>query len=557
MRVRLSVVVMLVAASAATGCGQSQDISQVKGEEETSSLPVTVLESSSRRLILMLRSPVLARREEVLNGERFERLTLDGYESNAAPGAPELPALHRLIALPSVQAPTVTVLERGPSFVFDLESLVAFKSRLEAHDGDAHLVVKDEASYHTPQGDAVVNLSAPSFMGRVPAAWLTFAPLRYDPSANALTQTTWVKVEIAFGAETAQEPATLAAQEARRAQSLVLNPEVVPPEAASIDQPPLDLIIAHASYRDALAPLIAFKRSQARDVLAIYLDQATTDQVMQLIRDAFSRVTPPSHVLLVGSIDQIPAHRTRGIWTDLNYSLIDSGTIPDVSVARIPAQSSTELAAYVAKAIARATAPRDVESFLLTAGRDRRLGCPANMDRIGQIARQNRASLRVSKLYRANGATQARILAGYNANPNVVVYDGHGDEGGMVEIPLQISHLPRLTNETFPIVLDIAGFNAHWLPSGASRRNFAEKILLQPDHGAAGIVAAGGNSGGHAFFQRIVTHMVRGRAAQLDGAPDPVIDEIGQIVLAAKIESSYDDNAMFTYLGDPALGVFR
>ena len=70
--------------------------------------------------------------------------------------------------------------------------------------------------------------------------------------------------------------------------------------------------------------------------------------------------------------------------------------------------------------------------------------------------------------------------------------------------PFLIDHLPQLTNNNHPIILDIACLNANWPSSGASRRNFSESILLLPDHGAIGIVAAGGNSGGHSFFQRII-----------------------------------------------------
>jgi len=44
------------------------------------------------------------------------------------------------------------------------------------------------------------------------------------------------------------------------------------------------------------------------------------------------------------------------------------------------------------------------------------------------------------------GAKQAEVVAGYNENPNFIVYDGHGNQQGMTELPLVISDLDKLRN---------------------------------------------------------------------------------------------------------------
>ena len=226
--------------------------------------------------------------------------------------------------------------------------------------------------------------------------------------------------------------------------------------------------------------------------------------VKNIIRNAYASEAV-TNTLLVGSIDQIPSYRRSGIWTDLDYTLLDGGSVPDLAMGRLPARTPEELQNMITKLIRRAEEPRNRESFLLTAGRDASLGCPANVDRIGRILEDNRSDVEITKLYRLNGATQEEIIAAYNDNPNIVVYDGHGNQDGMTEIPFLMAHLDRLTNDTYPIILDIACLNAHWPSNGAARRNFAESILAYPERGAAGIVAAGGNSGGHSFFRDMVT----------------------------------------------------
>src|SRR5690606_375802 len=142
----------------------------------------------------------------------------------------------------------------------------------------------------------------------------------------------------------------------------------------------------------------------------------------------------------------------------------------------------TELQAWISKTIARETESRNYDDVLLTAGRDVSLGCPANVTRVGERIRPAGADVNIIRRYRSDGTSTSEVIAAYNSTPNIIVYDGHGDRQGMQEIPLVISNLSRLTNDSYPIIFDIACLNANW-GSGARVRNFAEMILLMPEAG--------------------------------------------------------------------------
>jgi hypothetical protein len=552
-----------------SGCGSGDGVSLVKAAGEsvtTESCSVEVTSDRHDGVRLRFSAPAPTLSSAVLDGDRYTALSAEGCVAFGATGAPELPVLHKLVAVPRGFDAEMTIVSASEATPLALGAPLAFRSREEIHGGAEVWAQKNVDAYAKAYGEASARLEATSWMGAARAASLTFEPLFYDAMNGTAAWTSTVEVDVTFvpvAAETAAERAPVAAwseDAAAIAAAVVVNPSVVDGDAKRLGRSPsaqVDLVIAASMYQTALEPLLAAKRAAGRQVRVEYVARATTSEAMAIIRREYAAATPPSHVLLVGSIDQIAAWRQSGIWTDVNYSLLDSGNLPDISVARIPAQTAAELSTYVAKAIARASTPRNKEAFLLTAGADTSLGCPTNVDRVGRLISQYRPSAALTKLYRSNGASQSQIIGGWNASPNVIVYDGHGDSTGMIEIPLQINHLPTLTNAVYPIVLDIACLNANWPSGGATRRNFAESTLFLAEHGTAAIIAAGGNSGGHSFFQRIATHMTKDRTPAFAGAGAPVPDEIGSIVLAAKMESGWDDNYMFNVYGDPALGVFQ
>lgn len=316
----------------------------------------------------------------------------------------------------------------------------------------------------------------------------------------------------------------------------------------------LDLVIAHKSYQIPLKDYLDKKRALGRDVKEYYLENATTKAVKDIIEAEYKSATPPSTTLLVGSIAQIPSYKDNGAtWSDYNYALVGADAIPDVALGRIPAQNEAELKNMIAKLLSREQEVLKYKDVLLTAGKDTSMGCPANVTKVGNKLKDGYKDASLIKKYRTEVSTQA-VIDAYNADPNVLFYDGHGNKTSMIEVPLSISTMDQLTNRKNYLILDIACLNANWSSSGPQSRNFAESILLRPNSGAAGILASGGSGWGHEFFQTIGELMGKARSTN---DPDPALNQVGRVILLAKIKHGAQDRTYWNYYGDPATSVWE
>lgn len=464
-------------------------------------------------------------------------------------GFPALPTHREVLAVPPGTAPYLRILSKR-------QKRFRKRGELEHVDGTrGHCPVppreKNVTAYEAEYGKSLVEIAEDSFAGPDRIVTLKFWPVRYSNRARFWTFTSRMRIRIDFKA-TRKTYAAPVPHGRGVAAYVVLNPEHA--TRATRGGFPTELVIAHKKHEAALKPLLDYKRSLGRLVRDIYLEKSTTAQIQALIRGQYAQADPPTSTLLVGNIDDIPAWRGTGDnrWTDFNYTLLDAGDVPDISLGRIPALNADELTRLIQKIRAREENIRDEGHILLTAGQDESLGCPASVSKVGDNLKPAGEDVRIVKRYRTEVGTEA-VFQAYNNNPNIVVYDGHGDRQGMQEIPLLISNLPQLTNAIFPLILDIACLNANWL-SKATPRNFAETILLQQNRGAAGIMASGGSGYGHDFFQTIGSVMTTARQNLF---MDPSLNEIGRVILAAKIRHGAEDRTYWNYYGDPTSSVWE
>lgn len=497
---------------------------------------------------------------------RFTEIAIPDLTAEGELGEPALPRFSRFVAVPPGTHAEIVAVESDDAPVA-LPAPAAYVDSRRRHCGDSRVVVHQDARAYRDAVEApFATISGSSYAGAVKAALLTFSPVRLtDDGARVARRVT---ARLRFVADRAEEAAPVSfvgipRDAAAMYRALFLNAEALPPLA--MDNPKrVDFVIAAAKYRDAFQELVTFKEQQGREVRVTYLDEKpSVDDVKRLIAAEYKKPSPPTHTILVGSIDDIPSYHKSDYWSDYPYTLLDAGDYPDLSIARFAAQSDAELKAMIAKIVARETAPRDNGAFLVTSGYETSW-CQVNLQFImDNIFKHSPVPITITKLYASDGAKTDRIIEGYNANPNVVVYDGHGNAKGMTEIPFLIEHLPRLTNTVFPIVFDIACLNSYWPSSGASPRNFAESIVTREGSGAAGILAASHNSGGHDLFRHIFRGSIHDEQAASDAQHG--LNEVGSAVLYGKLKyleqyngasSALQDNWLFYYHGDPASTIF-
>lgn len=514
-----------------TGCGARPDATELKFFPATFAEPIKVLSKSPTDLIVVVSAdePVLT--DVTIDAQRYKQLRVAGFSSQSPTGHPEMPSVEFIVDVPRGMTLAYEILERDMDGGTVLESDLAFQHRLPIHGGAPVYASRDAGAYAVSHGTSPVVVGDVSWAATEKLASVRFFPVSYDAPRRALRTTRQLKVHFYF----------------KPTLSLVDDEPPVGGSARSYNAAKRDLLIAHESHKTTLMRYVEWKKSRGRDVIEHYVAGKSAAEIKDIIRAAYKSASPPTTTMLVGHIEQIPSHRGSGdnTWTDFPYQTLDAGDKPDVALGRVPAHDATELDAFLDKAIARETSQRKVDDVLITAGRDMSLGCPANIKIVGDKFKPARENLRIVRRFGSEGATGDQVLQAYNDAPNLVVYDGHGDQQGMQEIPLLIRDLSKLTNTQFSIILDIACLNANWR-GGASQRNFAEKILLQKGAGAAGIMASGGSGYGHEYFQTIASLMAQQPSA-----------EIGAVIMTAKQRHGSQDKSFWNYYGDPASTVWE
>ncbi|NBV49964.1 hypothetical protein EBR78_01945 [bacterium] len=512
---------------------------------------VQVTHQSGERLQLHFVTPAPKIKSVSIGNAQASKIVVSDLRNELPPGFPEIPTSAYLIAIPEGKTPRI-VLVRGKRVSLPLKAELSFLESIQNHCGSAERASKNKEAYSKTYGEQLFEIEEVGFAASDKLARIRFWPFRYQGSRNHLEWAQEIDVEIQFDSVKKQQKPVVSAKSLSIASYVALNSETFGKPISKVGEK-VDLVIAHSSHRDTLKRYLDYKRSLGREVREVYVEKTTGLQVKEIIKSQYGSTTPPTGTLLVGHIDQIPSWPGSGDnrWTDYAYTVLDSDDFPDISLGRVPVHNSDELNAFIDKAIAREKEPRQTENVLLTAGRDQSLGCPANVTKVGQKLKTGMPEANLIRKYKTEVSTQ-EVLEAYNQDPNIIVYDGHGNRQGMTEIPLVIASLQELKNRTYPLILDIACLNANW-GSQANPRNFAEMILVAQFSGAAGIMASGGSGYGHDFFQSIGSIM--GKASQ-QIRTDRKMNQIGQVILAAKLQHGKQDKTYWNYYGDPTSSVW-
>jgi len=500
----------------------------------------------------------------------YTELTISGLTNVAEEGAPLLPLFSRYLAIPAGKVGVIldTTVTEVP---VKIQHEIAFFDGVRGHCRvPRELIHRDPKAYSAAGKQPIVSLSPVSYIGPIRTSLLRVRPVRLtsDPKTVLVTQKLVVKIGFHSSKKKTKAPVShlrLTQKQQTFYQELVLNANALP-SFGRARQKDIDLLLVHEDYKYELPLMqfLQFKAELGRETRVHYFSSPSKNELKSFIKSQYAAPAPPTHTLLIGSIDQLPSFRRNSFWSDYAYSLLDSGSLPDISIGRLPVRNGSELKKVIDKIKTRKHAPRDDGAFLVTSGYETGW-CQKNLKFImDNNFAHSEIPIQVTKLYASEGKKTDAVVNGYNSNPNIIVYDGHGDASGMTEIPLKIQHMPRLQNTVYPLLFDIACLNSYWTSSGASSANFAHSISTLLDAGVAGIVASSYYSGGHDFFR----YMFRAAIHDDKSPNNPYhhINEMGTIVQYGKLKyleqfgasgGALNDNYMFYFHGDPASTLFR
>ncbi|MEE8452011.1 MAG: C25 family cysteine peptidase, partial [Thermoguttaceae bacterium] len=447
--------------------------------------------------------------EPVVVGENsFMQLSIPGFGFTDVIGAPRLPVVRSLLAVPDGVGVTARIdgqpqllstidVGIGRSLVPLQASVPKLAGALEAAPLDYGLVY--ETDRFLP--DTGVRVLEAGYADGQRLVMLEVAPIAYNPTAGLLSIYDTLTFELDFsgvasdakGGSSIGDVLSGAAASSPDAPSMSLAPGEAATSAQRL------LIVAHRDFTATMADFVAHKRAMGWDVDLVDTNTtgSTNSAIQRYIKLQYANMaTRPDALLLVGDTDRIPHFRGFGPEnpaTDLYYTTMDGGDdwYPEFPVGRFSVVNATQLSAVIAKTIAYETSSTGswtTEATFMAGNDNHRITEGTHnwvvdnyMDPLGYTS---------NKQYVATyGATTQDVRADFNNGSALGIFSGHGAETYWDDGPrFRQSDVRGLTNAgMYALIASFACDTGAY--AYASSESLMETWLRTPNNGA--VVAVG------------------------------------------------------------------
>jgi len=285
----------------------------------------------------------------------------------------------------------------------------------------------------------------------------------YDPAAGVIKfiSSAQIRIEydspLTFDAKAYRSPVF-----ARLLADILPIPADIPPAP---DFPIVYWVIYPAEFHDAIAPFIVWKRQMGYDVMETELPSPPSeDELAAAIQSAYDTLeNSPDFVLLVGDVDQIPAHNTGMHYTDLYYFTTDGDDyLPDILYGRFSCSTPEQVSAIVEKTLVHEKFLMGSVDYLrhpvfVACGTDGDWELAESTHRYVFTTYLTPPEFEPESLWAYDGATGSDVLDAINEGALLVNYSGHGYHGGWGNPSVSSSDIATLTNEgMYPLVISNA-----------------------------------------------------------------------------------------------------
>lgn len=452
-------------------------------------------------------------RDVVTKKGTFTEVSVEDYGFHNQVGDPKLPVFHKLIEVPlnasyEVSYGKMTYQEIDLASQGITNPLMPFQESVSKSSDLSKLpFVVNSSTYSKDEffGTQLVSIQNQGILRSVNLANLMVAPIYYNPVTKKLRVFTDLEVIVTF--KNADIDATMELR--RRTASPYFNNiyQVIPNYQSNLDNlitsgPVTFAIVADPNFQTALQPFIEWKIRKGYKVIDAYTNNpavgTTTASIrsylMNLYQNPPTGYAPPSFILLVGDVGQIPAFTTGGHPSDLNYCEYTGDHIPEVFYGRFAASNLTQLQAYIDKTLEyeQYTMPNDayLNEVSMIAGADPTYGPLHGNGQInyGTNTYFNSAHNLLSHTYlqpEPGGANYSQSIR--NDVSNGVAYSNytaHGSEQGWADPQFVISQIGPLQNaHKYCLMVGNCCKTANFTTTC-----FAKEITRTPGKGALGYI---------------------------------------------------------------------
>jgi len=301
----------------------------------------------------------------------FTRLVLPGFHATRTEGAPELPMMNTLVALPlgatarvevrNIRTRTVKLSDLG---IDDL-IMPAQPSMPKNANHETWPFVYDQAAYQVDKTTRALATVVPQ--GRLRAmdfGRLEFAPVTYRPGTGELEIVESAELEIFYeGGDTIAGGDLYARTASPFFDHLYTQLDGSRGLHDSFSDHVGDLvtmvIVTPPEFEYQLANFVNWKTQRGFNVILAVTGTpevgSTTTSIQSYIHDLYNNATPeqpaPSFVLFVGDVAQMPTFSVNGDATDRPYCAVDGDYVPDIYYGRFSATNPSQLQAMIDKTL--------------------------------------------------------------------------------------------------------------------------------------------------------------------------------------------------------------
>ncbi len=365
---------------------------------------------------------------------------------------------------------------------------------------------------------------------------------------------------------------------------------------------PLDTVVAYpvkyvivspVTFQSMLQPFIAWKRKKGFTVIEAYTNNPavgyTAASIKSYLQNLYNAGTPsdppPSFVLLVGDVAQIPTFSgsTGSHPTDLNYCEYTGDKLPELFYGRFSATNESQLLPQINKTLEYERYlmpdPAFLDHCVMIAGVDANYGPLHGNGQInyGTSTYFNTAHNLISHtyLYPGSGSQGSQIIQDVSNGCCFANYTAHGSSNGWANPSFTKTDIPGLNNTgKYPLMVG----NACLTNKFNDAECFGEALLRASNKGAVGYIGASDNTYWNEDFYwavgaKTVTVNPSYSATAL-GAYDRTFHDHGeaysqwfmtqaQMIFAGNLAVSQSSSSMDDYywevyhlMGDPSLMIY-
>ncbi len=451
----------------------------------------------------------------------YTRLSIEGYGSNFIQGEPKLPVLYKLIEIPVGATININV-NTNYYTDYDLKTIGIYNVIYPVQppviksntDKNPFIINKDIYSRDAFTTDELVKVEYLGTMRGKNLGRLAISPFQYNPVKGILR--VYHKIDASINFVDADINKTIEQNKLNLSpyfnniNEKIFNKKISLGTKENIVKTPVKyVIVSPVAYQVTLQPFIEWKTKKGFIVIEAYTNDPqvgnTNVSIKNYLKNLYNAGTPndppPSFVLLVGDIDQIPSFNgsTDSHVTDLPYCEYTNDFLPEVYYGRFSCTGVSDLQPQIDKTLEYEQYLMPDDSFLnevvMVAGYDPSMA-PTYGN--GQVNYGTSTYFNSSNginshtyLYPVSSNSASQIIQNVSDGCAFANYTAHGSSNGWANPSFTISNIASLQNaHKYPLMIG----NACVTNKFDDAVCFGEALLRASDKGALGYIGASNNT---------------------------------------------------------------